>query len=83
MGGDTLQNVPNYDEFKPLILLPKPSCDEISVFSFALTESTLKSMKCNLLGRYVEKQMFLERADLRQFEQEKALRDKTRKTLMK
>ena len=32
---------------------------------------------------YVEKQMFLERADLRQFEQEKAIRDKTRKTLMK
>lgn len=32
---------------------------------------------------YVEKQMFLERADLRQFEQEKALRDKNRKTLMK
>eukprot|EP00090_Calanus_glacialis_P042208 TRINITY_DN74932_c0_g1_i1.p1 TRINITY_DN74932_c0_g1~~TRINITY_DN74932_c0_g1_i1.p1 ORF type:complete len:333 (+),score=137.37 TRINITY_DN74932_c0_g1_i1:33-1031(+) len=32
---------------------------------------------------YVEKQMFLERADLRQFEQEKALRDKNRKALMK
>jgi len=32
---------------------------------------------------YVEKQMFLERADLRQFEQEKALRDQNRKTLMK
>jgi len=32
---------------------------------------------------YVEKQMFLERADLRQFEQEKALRDKNRKSLMK
>ncbi len=33
-GGDdiTLQNVPNYDEFKPLILVPKSgwsSCDEI------------------------------------------------------
>jgi len=32
---------------------------------------------------YVEKQMFLERADLRQFEQEKAVRDQNRKTLMK
>jgi hypothetical protein len=36
-----------------------------------------------VLFRYVEKQMFLERADLRQFEQEKAIRDKTRKTFMK
>ena len=33
--------------------------------------------------RYVEKQMFLERADLRQFEKEKAIRDKNRKTFMK
>jgi len=32
---------------------------------------------------YVEKLEFLERADLRQFEQEKALREKTRKSLMK
>jgi len=32
---------------------------------------------------FVEKQMFLERADLRQFENEKALRDQHRKTLMK
>eukprot|EP00092_Neocalanus_flemingeri_P005568 GFUD01006000.1.p1 GENE.GFUD01006000.1~~GFUD01006000.1.p1 ORF type:complete len:342 (+),score=114.41 GFUD01006000.1:44-1069(+) len=32
---------------------------------------------------YVEKQMFLERADVRQFEQEKALRDLNRKQLMK
>jgi len=32
---------------------------------------------------YVEKQMFLERADLRQFEHEKAVRDKNRKSLMK
>jgi len=34
-------------------------------------------------GGYVEKQMFLERADLRQFELEKAVRDKNRKSLMK
>ena len=33
--------------------------------------------------RYVEKQMFLERADLRQFEIEKAIRDKNRKSLLK
>jgi len=32
---------------------------------------------------YVEKQMFLERADLRQFEKEKEIRDKNRKSLMK
>jgi len=32
---------------------------------------------------YVEKQMFLERADLRQFEHEKSIRDKNRKSLMK
>jgi len=32
---------------------------------------------------YVEKQMFLERTDLRQFEMEKAVRDKNRKSLMK
>ena len=32
---------------------------------------------------YVEKLEFLERADVRQFEQEKALREKTRKSLMK
>jgi len=32
---------------------------------------------------YVEKQMFLERADLRQFEMEKAVRDQNRKSLMK
>ena len=32
---------------------------------------------------YVEKLEFLERADLRQFEQEKAVREKTRKSLMK
>ena len=32
---------------------------------------------------YVEKQMFLERADYRQFELEKAVRDKNRKSLMK
>merc|ERR1712218_549703 len=32
---------------------------------------------------YVEKQMFLERADLRQFEIEKAIRDKNRKSLLK
>ncbi|XP_023327574.1 craniofacial development protein 1 [Eurytemora carolleeae] len=32
---------------------------------------------------YVDKQMFLERADLRQFEIEKAIREKNRKSLMK
>jgi hypothetical protein len=32
---------------------------------------------------YVEKLEFLERADHRQFEQEKAIRDKARKSLMK
>ena len=32
---------------------------------------------------YVEKQMFLERADVRQFEIERAAREKTRKSFMK
>ena len=36
-----------------------------------------------IICRYVEKQMFLERADLRQFEIEKAIRDKNRKSLLK
>ena len=49
--------------------------------SISFLKRNFKVLK--LFYRYVEKQMFLERADLRQFEIEKSIRDKNRKSLMK
>lgn len=53
--------------------------------SFVSQEGISEELKTHNKGKegYVEKQMFLERADLRQFEIEKSIRDKNRKSLMK
>lgn len=53
--------------------------------SFVSREGISEELKTHNKGKdgYVEKQMFLERADLRQFEIEKSIRDKNRKSLMK
>jgi len=53
--------------------------------SFVDEEGISEQLKTHNKGKdgYVEKQMFLERADHRQFELEKAVRDKNRKSLMK
>jgi len=53
--------------------------------SFVSQEGISEELKTHNRGKegYVEKQMFLERADLRQFEIEKSIRDKNRKSLMK
>ena len=53
--------------------------------SFVAEEGISEELKTHNKGKdgYVEKQMFLERADLRQFEIEKSIRDKNRKSLMK
>merc|ERR1712227_758017 len=50
--------------------------------SFVTQEGISEELKTHNKGKegYVEKQMFLERADLRQFELEKAVRDKNRKS---
>jgi len=52
---------------------------------FVKEEGISEQLKTHNKGKdgYVEKQMFLERADHRQFELEKAVRDKNRKSLMK
>merc|ERR1712083_140638 len=53
--------------------------------SFDKEEGIDEELKTHNKGKdgFVEKQMFLERADLRQFEVEKAIRDKNRKSLLK
>ena len=53
--------------------------------SFVMEEGISEELKTHNKGKdgFVEKQMFLERADLRQFEIEKSIRDKNRKSLMK
>jgi len=67
---------------------PKMGCLDKSKLDWNnfVTENNIKEeLKTHNMGKdgYVEKLQFLERADLRQFEQEKALREKTRKSLMK
>jgi len=53
--------------------------------SFVSEEGISEDLKTHNKGKdgYVEKQLFLERADYRQFEIEKSIRDKNRKSLMK
>jgi len=53
--------------------------------SFVSEEGISEELKTHNKGKdgYVEKQLFLERADYRQFEIEKSIRDKNRKSLMK
>jgi len=67
---------------------PKMGCLDKSKLDwnqFVEAEGIKEELSSHNRGKhgYVEKQMFLERADLRQFELEKAVRDKTRKSFMK
>ena len=49
--------------------------------SLVTTSDVKNTFENSIFNRFVEKQLFLERADLRRFEIEKAAREKARKAL--